>query len=610
MPIFRYDTPFYTPLSLPAWLVVNGVPFVIFRFLRWYTLSPNSYSQSSTCQYFKQLEDKYHQLLSQGMLKTAEETARTLPSEIDTRAFMWTFDSLKEDDELERFFAGLPSLRSSKVVRDPLPGLAPKQQLKLFEALIGLLDRTFSSDLLPDSEKHRRTTVCAKAIDPTDIPGAFEWILRKVLSADQYRGLQTTEFGNIISCWGDGRGQRDALLVRAITSIILARVQERDDRWFTLASKELGITKYVLRDYETHRDSASLAILIHITRRVHSAFAGSSPQARPQVAELMSDVLGAVSEFTAQDTSAELRHDFCALWNQIALEARSSNGLLAWFILRRIRNVYIVLHHGTDASPTDFTASTGDQDRILRHQYAYPLCRIHDRYPNLTPHIHDITPPTVLVSPIPHENSALPSAPLDSSPNIAPSTGLGLLRVDENVSDALPPDNNDTFVPGSLHATFQITLEIPALDPATTGATRQDPSLGTIPRPTLVHRYNADLRDSSGAPDFPSRFPTEKHGIIIPMPTTPLATSPTPRELMYVPHSGAIAEGESSAMAALRRGKDRLDLPLVNSAVTGATLHDPLQSPSLPPVADIAVAGPSQRTLGRARSSSSFSRPV
>ncbi|KAH9035416.1 hypothetical protein EDB84DRAFT_1485346 [Lactarius hengduanensis] len=292
----------------------------------------------------------------------------------------------------------------------------------------------------------------------------------------------------------------------------------------------------------------------------------------------MSDVLGVVSEFTVQDTSAELRHEFCALWNQIALEARSSNGLLAWFILRRIRNVYIGLHRGTHASPTDFTPSTGDQDRILRHQYAYPLCRIHDP----------------LVPSIPHDNSPLPPAPLDSSPNIAPSAG-----------------------PALLPTTF------PAIspDPATAGAIRQEPSLGTIPRTTLVPRHNADLRDSSDAPDFPSpRFLTEIHGTIIPMrtwltsseppatrsdrphslmiATAPLPTSsPAPPQLMHVPHSGAIAEGDSNAMAALRRDKDRLDLPLMDPAITGATLHDPLRSPSFPPVTDIAVAGPSQCTL-------------
>jgi hypothetical protein len=55
-----------------------------------------------------------------GHAEDRRETALNSPSEIDTRAFMWTFDCLDEDHELERFFSGFPGLRSSKVVDDIL----------------------------------------------------------------------------------------------------------------------------------------------------------------------------------------------------------------------------------------------------------------------------------------------------------------------------------------------------------------------------------------------------------------------------------------------------------------------------------------------------------
>jgi hypothetical protein len=77
------------------------------------------------------LAKRYRKFLVQGMRKTAEETAFNSPSEIDTRAFLWTFDSLDEDHELERFFAGLPGFRGSKMVKDPLPDLTWEQQEKL-----------------------------------------------------------------------------------------------------------------------------------------------------------------------------------------------------------------------------------------------------------------------------------------------------------------------------------------------------------------------------------------------------------------------------------------------------------------------------------------------
>ena len=94
----------------------------------------------------------------------AEERAFYSPPEIDTRAFMWTFDCLDEDHELERFFAGLPGFRGSKMVKDPLPDLTSDQQEKLLNALIGLSDRTSSSDLLPEPIKIRRTVICQKAL--------------------------------------------------------------------------------------------------------------------------------------------------------------------------------------------------------------------------------------------------------------------------------------------------------------------------------------------------------------------------------------------------------------------------------------------------------------
>ena len=61
----------------------------------------------------------------------------------DTRAFMWTYDRLDEDHELEHFFSGF---RSSKVVIDridPLPSLTEEGMRKLYSTLRGSLDRTF-----------------------------------------------------------------------------------------------------------------------------------------------------------------------------------------------------------------------------------------------------------------------------------------------------------------------------------------------------------------------------------------------------------------------------------------------------------------------------------
>ncbi|KAN0140394.1 hypothetical protein V8E53_001603, partial [Lactarius tabidus] len=141
IPVFRHDSPYHTPLSLPVWQFVMGIPFLAFRALERIT---------------------YKLWIS--FLFVTEETAFGSPSEIDARAFLWTFDSLDEDHELERFFYGLPGFRSSKMVKDPLLDLTEEQQGKLLNALVGLSDRTSSSNLLPEPVKIRRTLICGKAI--------------------------------------------------------------------------------------------------------------------------------------------------------------------------------------------------------------------------------------------------------------------------------------------------------------------------------------------------------------------------------------------------------------------------------------------------------------
>ena len=138
-----------------------------------------------------------------GMQNIAEETALNSPPEIDTRAFLWTFDSLDEDHELERFFAGLPGFRSSKVVEDPLPHLTREQQEKLVNSWIGLSDRTFSSDLLPEPVKKRRTVICAKAIGSADIP--IELVFRRIASEDQFGPVQSSQIVHLLRGWDNGR---------------------------------------------------------------------------------------------------------------------------------------------------------------------------------------------------------------------------------------------------------------------------------------------------------------------------------------------------------------------------------------------------------------------
>jgi len=179
--------------------------------------------------------------------------------------------------------------------------------------LIGLLDCTSLFDLLPKPVKSRRAIICAKPLDSAEFPNTYDHVLFRTIFHDQYRGLQTAEFGRVMRGWGDG-GDRDTALVVQANYCYCRKAQRRDDSWFILTSSELGSPETVLRDYAAHGDNLSLAVLIHITRQQFSHY---WKQSWPE--DGFSKVLEAASKFNVQDTLPELQHEFCALWNQIVL---------------------------------------------------------------------------------------------------------------------------------------------------------------------------------------------------------------------------------------------------------------------------------------------------
>jgi hypothetical protein len=61
-------------------------------------------------------------------------------------------------------------------------------------------------------------------------------------------------------------------------------------------------------------------------------------------------------------THPSLQHDFCALWNDAALEAQNGKDPIPTLILENIRPVYIAFHTDTDASPKALSATATEND--------------------------------------------------------------------------------------------------------------------------------------------------------------------------------------------------------------------------------------------------------
>ena len=507
MPVIHHNSPYHTPLSSLAWSVIASISFVVLRAIRWLwgrLLSRAAYGR------LRNLENNYHKLLSQGIRKTSEQTARNLTSEADTRTFMKTFESLNDDDELERFFDGLLGFQHSRVVGNPLLRLTEAQKSRLSEELTEFMDRTFSSDLLPESVKHRRAIICAKAIDPVYFPEAFQWMFYKIVSEDHYEPLLTPEIGQIVKGWGNSGDQRTYLLVKAMVSGIIARAQRDSDRWFTLASDELGVRKSVLRDYAAQGDNLSLAILIHLIRNHFYLFRGQSWQYR------FSFVLETASGFNVRDTSPKLQHEFCVLWNEVVHQAKAYDiGSIPRYILRHIRNVYIALHKNTDAAPTKFSSFTSDDDYVLLVLSSYPACSVPDHHPDSATYIHETIvrttsapdfPPRANPTSVGSSSSALTRVP-------AIARSMDVLPVDNNISAAFSQPAHQIPAGGLLHSTAAGAAQGNDADRTVAHSTTERSTSthllpSTSPPGTGGHQLNADPPVSSpDGSEIPSSSP-------------------------------------------------------------------------------------------------------
>jgi Family of unknown function (DUF6535) len=432
MPIFRHDSPYHAPLSSSAWFLYSGTLSLVLRIFRWIVWS-DYFAQCFNYSSWKRvgvLQRTYDRWALQGLTKTAEEMVGTVSSEMVGRALKWTFESLYEDSELERFFASIPGFCSSKAVDDTQRSLAQLDSWMSAQALEVFLDHTWSSSLISEVVKHRRLVICVRAADAARLYFASQWILRGVFSG-HFRGvLQSVEMGRALRSNASSTDSESGLCAQGIVASIIASVPKRDSDWFALTMDQLGVSEAVLRNYVSHGDSVLLANLIHIARQI---FLSANRDLVPEP----HNILRSVSQFDVRNTLPELQHDFCALWNEIVLEVQTKGAYTPILILVHTRHIYSALHQGVDATtPAAFLTSTNDADDILYQPFSYPLCnnpghwlvppsQVHELVDATTPkaaHAPATPPPAVLR----HRDAFGTAIATRSSPNNVPFPSITL----------------------------------------------------------------------------------------------------------------------------------------------------------------------------------------
>ncbi|KAI0247171.1 hypothetical protein BJV78DRAFT_955483 [Lactifluus subvellereus] len=420
--VWWFGGPYYAPLSSSTLRAYTGVSYGVFHILRFITRFPCfSYE---TWNRFDDLMHTCRERLWWGAAKRAQETASASSAEIDRRVLRRTFDALDEDHELEQFFECIPGFCSSKVVDDPKGILAEIDDPGLTYALIRFWYHTLTSSFVSEAVKQKRLTICVKAADSARLSDATEMILEDIFRRPMDGVLRSVEIGHSLGSRGNNNNEDSALCAQGIVAGIIASVSvgERDYRWKALVMGQLDVSEDVLRDYLAHGDSVLLANLIHIT---HQFFPSYLDRVR-FVPHALPDILRTISGFDIQNTLPGLQNDFCALWNEIVLEARNrGDHRIPYYILKEIRHIYIALHQGTDSAPTAFSASTDHFAVILYQPSSYPLCNI----PGHGSHIHepvvDLPEDTVnasaaTLSNVPHPDAVLTTIGPSAGPDVSP----------------------------------------------------------------------------------------------------------------------------------------------------------------------------------------------
>ena len=400
LPLIRHDSPYYTPLSIPAWFTYAVIHYETFKFR--YRRLDGREASSRRIELWT-LRNRYRGWILWGMEKRAEEAASEQSSDVDIGILDWTIGALGDDDSLEKFFEAIPGFFNSTLVGDLRERLPDDISRRLSNALDGFWDRTLSSNSVIDSVKLHRLDIYLSAISllPDTTTGVWSFLLG-ILFDHSLRDQvpQNVEMGHILARWCTSNDINTAEYAHRMVAKVLWTARERNDRWVELAARVYGLSERDVRDFVTHGDDCvSLAILIQITRKV--------VRSRPLLR-----VLGEFTRFDIRNTHSGLQHDFCTLWNEFVQEAKNQEfDSTPVSILRLIRDYYIALHQGTDATPIAFSPSTRPLNSILIQPSSYPLCDIASHRP-------DYVPLPAPAQPV-HSSDASPHHPISGSSTIS-----------------------------------------------------------------------------------------------------------------------------------------------------------------------------------------------
>lgn len=320
MPLMFHDSLYYTPLSNLLWLFNAGIRSISTKLLRfavvfyarlylfvtirlricssWRGPSHKILSKLSV------LTKAQNERFKGGLIKEMEVSALESPWEIDARALSWTFDSLDEDHELEGMLAAIPGFYNSALVKHSKEILSEVSSERISNAVLQLMDRSLSSDLVHEALRQQRSAMCLKVLE-----------MRPELRQTTFQH-SLLFIGAGVFNWTDLAciAEQDlSFEAKCVTALVTAHTRGSDERLSPILIRELGVSEPVLERYVAQGDSLLFLNFLDFVRWLvlpHSLVSRSR-------FDDVENVLNALRNFNATAAPPELQHQFCTLWNTI-----------------------------------------------------------------------------------------------------------------------------------------------------------------------------------------------------------------------------------------------------------------------------------------------------
>jgi len=314
MPLVFHDSPYHTPLSTPFWLLHVGVRCLfleLFKLAVGFAVKFKGKVGLPTCVPWP-TKNTVHNLttlaktqlkwLRGGLDKEMESYAYGSSWQIDARALSWAFDFADEEVELEQIIASIPGFYKSSLVKEPQRILLEASE-KISGAILQLMGRSLSSDLVNEAQRKQRSRMCLKVLEihPDLQRATFQQAL-SLIGTDVFKWI---ELGTLAD-------QHNSFEAKSFMALVTAHTRGLS---LLAMNLQLGLSEPITQDHLPQGDDLLFSNLLNLV--LWMLFHHDS--VRNSDVEVVEKVLTALQRFDSNvtNTAPELQHQFCSMWNVI-----------------------------------------------------------------------------------------------------------------------------------------------------------------------------------------------------------------------------------------------------------------------------------------------------